>query len=519
MAIIAVLRTLVTADTKQFSSGMQRAKRETMLFSSAMRTAQTALAGFVSLRAAGSIIKLAADFEQLSVSMEVMLKSAPKAQALLSDIKAFAAATPFELTELANSSKMLLAFGIESEKIIPTLGRLGDIAAGLNIPLGELAELYGKARVQGRLFAQDVNQLTGRGIPVIQQFAKQFGVAESDVRKLVETGKIGFKNLEEAFVSMTSQGGQFFGLMEKQSTTLAGRISTLKDAFAELGRTIGGVVAPALTKLAENLTTATSVIGGQSAGGTSPVKQVQLLGVGESTAMKQLKQVGAQQQSLVNRQQEILKGMAERKFDFLGLQTVADTLESARIDSDLELLGQQADALIRKLEKIKKGDFGPSVNPFIPGLKAIGETIGTGLNAGIGKGVSAVGRGIAGGENFLTGAITTGQFWTNSPAERARRKFQALREGQIGPEAPTDPNRFFKQQTGFDARGGQAALEKGSLEAQRVINRAGMAADPQRDILKENKKANTLLERIVQNDEKNSGLLLGRLAELTVDGG
>ena len=76
-------------------------------------------------------------------------------------------------------------------------------------PVNEIAELYGKARVQGRLFAEDINQLTGRGIPIIQELAKQFGVSDSEVKKLVESGKVGFPNIERSFMDMTSQGGKF----------------------------------------------------------------------------------------------------------------------------------------------------------------------------------------------------------------------------------------------------------------------------------------------------------------------
>jgi tape measure domain-containing protein len=112
----------------------------------------------------------------------------------------------------------------------------------LRIPLGELADIYGRQRAQGRLFAQDLNQFTGRGVPLIQELAKQFGVAEMEVRKLVEQGKVGFENLEEAVISLTSEGGQFHDLMKAQSKTMSGLATTLKDevnlALTEIGTTI-----------------------------------------------------------------------------------------------------------------------------------------------------------------------------------------------------------------------------------------------------------------------------------------
>ena len=92
----------------------------------------------------------------------------------MKELSDFAASTPFEFPEIANAGKSLLAFGFEASKITGTLTTLGDIASSLNIPLGELSEIYGKIKTSGRVFSEDINQLTGRGIPIISELAKQF---------------------------------------------------------------------------------------------------------------------------------------------------------------------------------------------------------------------------------------------------------------------------------------------------------------------------------------------------------
>lgn len=201
----------------------------------------TSLIGGVGLGAATASfvsfgVKSAAAFEQTSVAFKTMLKSGAGAKDLLAEISKFASETPFEFPELADAGKKLLAFGVAGNEIVPTLRRIGDVSSAIGAPIGEIAELYGKARVQGRLFAQDINQLTGRGIPIIQEIAKQFHTTEDNVRKLVETGQVGFANLEQAFKDMTSSGGQFFGMMAEQSQTLSGKFSTLKDNIGALAR-------------------------------------------------------------------------------------------------------------------------------------------------------------------------------------------------------------------------------------------------------------------------------------------
>jgi tape measure domain-containing protein len=197
-----------------------------------------AASGFVAILAAlkgAEMVKfglsLAAEAEQAQVAFETMLGSASQARKVLEDLKTFAAETPFEFPELRDAARKLIAFGVSADDVTATLRRIGDISSGVGAPIGELAELYGKAKVQGRMFAEDINQLTGRGIPIIQALAAQFGVAESEVRKLVESGKVGFPNIERAFRDMTSEGGRFASMMAKQSSTISGLWSTLTDAL------------------------------------------------------------------------------------------------------------------------------------------------------------------------------------------------------------------------------------------------------------------------------------------------
>lgn len=184
-------------------------------------------------------VKLAADFESQLASFTTLTKNAEQAKSLLNDLQKFSDVTPFEPGPLQDSARSLLAFNIQSGELIPTLRRIGDVASGINEPIGEIAEIYGKAKVQGRLFMEDINQLTGRGINVIGELAKQFGVAESEVRELVSSGQVNFSHLEQSFKSLTDAGGQFAGGMAAKSKTIWGLWSTLtgsiKTKLKELG--------------------------------------------------------------------------------------------------------------------------------------------------------------------------------------------------------------------------------------------------------------------------------------------
>lgn len=178
-------------------------------------------------------------FQKLEVAFNTMLGSADKADALMAQLVRTAAITPFDLEGVAQGAKQLLAYGMEAENVNETLTRLGDIAAGLSMPLNDLVYLYGTTMAQGRLYTQDLNQFTGRGIPMIEELAKVFGVAESKVKDLVEAGRVGFPEVQKVIENLTGEGSKFGGLMEEQSKTITGQISNIEDAIASMFNDMG----------------------------------------------------------------------------------------------------------------------------------------------------------------------------------------------------------------------------------------------------------------------------------------
>ena len=206
------------------------------------RAAQTAAGLFAADKLkdfAWAISEVRGEYQQLEIAFNTMLGSKSQADALMAQLIDTAATTPFEMKEIAEASKMLLAYGMEGDKVNETLIRLGDIAAGLSIPIKDLAFLYGTTMVQGRLYTQDLNQFLGRGIPLADELAKQFGKNKSEVKKLVEEGKIGFPEVQKAIEALTGEGSKFGGLMEAQSKTIKGQKSNIEDAWKQMMNEIG----------------------------------------------------------------------------------------------------------------------------------------------------------------------------------------------------------------------------------------------------------------------------------------
>jgi tape measure domain-containing protein len=182
---------------------------------------------------------LAAEAERAEISLKAMTGSAGAAAELMRQIRAFATETPFESPELLAAAKQLIAFGTSAKQVVPTLRMLGDISSGIGAPIGDLAYLFGTLQAQGRAFTVDISQFAMRGVPIWQQLGKQFGVSTAEVRKLVETGKVGFEDVRQALEALTGPGGRFHGLTGALSQSMSGLGSTLKDTVNDQLRKFG----------------------------------------------------------------------------------------------------------------------------------------------------------------------------------------------------------------------------------------------------------------------------------------
>lgn len=221
------------------------------LFNRMTKAAAAFGVGFTAKELISNIAHVRGEFQQLEVAFKTMLGSEDKANALMQQLVKTAATTPFDLQGVANGAKQLLAYGENVENVNDDLIRLGNIAAGLSQPLGDIVYLYGTTMTQGRLYTADLNQFTGRGIPMIRELAKVFGVAEGKVKGLVEAGKVGFPEVQKVIQNLTNEGGMFFNLMQEQSKTIAGQISNIEDAIAtmfnEIGKANEGIINDALS--------------------------------------------------------------------------------------------------------------------------------------------------------------------------------------------------------------------------------------------------------------------------------
>lgn len=214
------------------------------------------------------IFNVRSQFQQLEISFTTMLGSEQRAGALMNQLVQTAAKTPFDMSSITNGAKQLLAYGTAANEVNDILVHLGDISAGLNVPLNDLVYLYGTTMSQGRMYTMDLRQFMGRGIPMAEELGKIMGKTTQEVQQAVTDGKVGADLVKKAIINMTEEGGKFGGLMEKQSTTLQGKWSNIGDSvdqmFNELGKKSQGIFGTGLdliSSLVDNWETLVKTIG------------------------------------------------------------------------------------------------------------------------------------------------------------------------------------------------------------------------------------------------------------------
>ena len=263
----------IEAIKKHFEKLTEKVKEEGEKQANVWNTLLKGATAYFTLQGAQSFISqmvaVRSEFQQLEISFGTMLKSKEKANALMAQMTELAAKTPFGLQEVSEGAKRLLAIQVPAEEVTETLRRMGDVAAGLGVPMGQLIHVYGQVKAQGKLVTNDLYQFMNAGIPIIAELSKVVGKSETEIKDMVSAGKIGFPEIQAVIKNMTDEGGLFYNLMAEQSKTLSGQLSNLEDSFAnilnEIGKASEGVVSGAISGVAfllENYQTLGKIIAG-----------------------------------------------------------------------------------------------------------------------------------------------------------------------------------------------------------------------------------------------------------------
>ena len=213
----------------------------------------------------GHSLGLAGEKEGAILAYETMLGSMEKALDFQRKLEHFALTTPFEMPQLRDATKLLLAYQFEAEKVLPYMRIIGDTASGLNAGaegIEAIVRALGQMRQTGRVNAQDMMQLTNVGVAAWQILADKMGVSVAKVREMSEKGLIPANKAVEMLLEGMDKGTKnvrgFGGLMDKQSKTLFGMFSNIKDffnqrIFTKFGEGLSSGFGPAMQRFLDKL--------------------------------------------------------------------------------------------------------------------------------------------------------------------------------------------------------------------------------------------------------------------------
>ncbi len=228
---------------KETTSELKKQKSGVSGVSDEMKKMKTLITGFIAAYGGKKLCELLIgsndEMEQYTTSLEVMLGSASKASAMIEKMRDFAAKTPLMLENVISGGSLLMSYGVDESNLIDTMTKLGDLARGNAEKMDRITLAYGQMLAKGKVTGEELMQMTEAGVPLQTALAESIGVTGEEFSKMVSAGKVGIDDLNKAITGLTTGNGKFAGMMEKQSQTMQGMLSTLLDNISEFFRKMG----------------------------------------------------------------------------------------------------------------------------------------------------------------------------------------------------------------------------------------------------------------------------------------
>ncbi len=230
-------------ELKETTSELKKQKLGVSGISNEMDKLKTMVTGFIAAYGGKKLWEMLigsnAEMEQYTTSLEVMLGSTEKASAMIEKMREFAAKTPLTLDNVISGGTMLMSYGVDESNLIDTMTKLGDLASGNVEKMDRITLAYGQMLAKGKVTGEELMQMTEAGVPLQTALADSIGVTGEEFSKMVSKGEVGIDALNKAITELTTGDGKFAGMMEKQSETMQGMLSTLQDNVSEFFRKMG----------------------------------------------------------------------------------------------------------------------------------------------------------------------------------------------------------------------------------------------------------------------------------------
>lgn len=207
------------------------------------------------------MVEVRAQFELQNIALRSIIQNKEKADQIFAEVQQLALKSPFSIMQLNTYTKQMAAYGVEADKLVGTTKRLADVSAGLGVEMGRLILAYGQVKTANYLRATEVRQFTEAGLNITQELANYFTelngkmVTAGEVTEMITKRMVKFEDVAEVFKRVTSAGGMFYEMQEKQSEGLQGQIQRIGDAYSimlnDIGKSNQGTIAGVLATVRE----------------------------------------------------------------------------------------------------------------------------------------------------------------------------------------------------------------------------------------------------------------------------
>jgi len=219
------------------------------------------LATYLGFSTAKKAFTLATDAEDAAIAFEVMTGSASESLRLMQELRTFSDRSPITFGGAQQAARTLLSFNVAAKDVIPTVKMMGDAVGGNNERFKMLALAYSQMSAAGRLMGQDLLQMINAGFNPLQTISRITGESMLELKKRMEEGGISAQEVANAFRVATSAGGRFYGMTERLSQTMSGKLNLAMSDLEKAGVRLGNTIGPMMVDFAKGMAEAAEKAG------------------------------------------------------------------------------------------------------------------------------------------------------------------------------------------------------------------------------------------------------------------
>ena len=275
------VRWVISADTEQFDQALQKAKDSANLLTAELskldsskagsgfqRSMQAesgktsaalldiggslkdigfgaAQAGFGSLAAtmAGMATKglsLGSMLEQNKLSFKALTGSAEGSRTVLSAVADFAANNPFQMLDVSNVAREMVAMSVPAKDVSEHLNTIGNVAVASGGDLKGIGHVFSQVAAQGKLMTQDMYQLANRGVAIMPALSRTTGKSMDQIRDDMSKGKITFDVFTKAMKNIVPED-MAKELREEMNNTIPRQLDRLKGSLSTFATDFVGI--------------------------------------------------------------------------------------------------------------------------------------------------------------------------------------------------------------------------------------------------------------------------------------